>query len=129
MADLANVDAGGKLNIIGVFSRFNPANLPHSHPLMFLVATCMFHPSETSSQRALRIEIVNPDGGIVFQVGPIGLSVPPPQRAGSEIEVPLVMQINDLKLETEGPHKVVIMLDSDVKGEFSFAVELKEKKN
>jgi hypothetical protein len=77
LADHALVDAGGKLSVIGIFSRLWAAVFPSGHPVLFLVAAWAGQP-----QRVVIVElrVWGPGGELILsgqqqvQLGPDGKS-------------------------------------------------------
>ena len=122
-ADLANVDSGGKLNVIGVFGNLLPLELPYKHQSMYLVLVLRFHPTETGKKCKLKVELIDEDGIEVFAIPEMEFDVPKALDPAMEVEFPLVAQIGDLEVQKEGVHKWVVLMDGDHKAELRMTVK------
>ena len=61
LCDAATIDAGGKLNILGIFDRIHAKEAPASHPLCSLAIRLRFERIEEGPKR-VRVSFVNADG-------------------------------------------------------------------
>ena len=61
VADCANIEAHGKLNIMGIFDVINVQQLPAVHPQMQIVVRLVADPSETKVPLPVEIQLVDED--------------------------------------------------------------------
>jgi hypothetical protein len=63
LCDAATADAGGKLNILGVFDRLNAREAPVTHPLCALAVRLRFERLE-EGQKRVRVSFVKQIQGV-----------------------------------------------------------------
>ncbi len=112
LADAATIDAGGKLNVLGVFDRINASEFPARHGRMAMVlrfSAAMNESGEHEVEIVLRgptdDEVVRLDGTIQFGPGPM--------RRGGEIRVPHVLNLDGLVFERAGRYTFDIRVDDE----------------
>lgn len=77
LADHANIAAGDKLNVLGIFDTLNGATFPVRHPFMALALRLSFEFSDGGRAHVLAVALRDEDGGVMgraeaqVQVGPI----------------------------------------------------------
>ena len=76
LADQANIAAGGKLNVFGIFDRVWAARYPAIHPFMVLVLRLRAEFADGGKTYKLRIRLIDEDGREVMK-GEGELAVPP----------------------------------------------------
>lgn len=69
LADFANVDAAGKLNIIGAFNRIYVEKLPGGAPVIYLVGKVAAGLGEFGKERTYRVILFDEDGNELGNVG------------------------------------------------------------
>jgi hypothetical protein len=126
VSDAANVDATGKLYILGEFRYLFATSVPTFHPSMALVLRLVAPTVEVKSQKAkLRLQFVDGDGhdilpanppavDIVF--GPIG----PADRGVSNSQV--VLNMGNLPIPRYGDYVIHVWVDERRIGEVRFHV-------
>jgi hypothetical protein len=115
IADYANVAAdGGKLNVMGIFSRIFAEEFPARHPQMYLVAILRASPAEQNTTRKLTIKILDQDGRteVMSMSGDItvGNSI-----AGGPVDSNVILRLTDLVFPTPGTYQVAVLVDQDEK--------------
>ncbi len=77
LADHANIAAGEKLNVLGIFDTINSPTFPLRHPFMALVLRLAFEYADSRQTHVLAVALRNEDGGVMgraeaqVEVGPI----------------------------------------------------------
>lgn len=111
VADYANVDSAGKLNILGVFTKIYCRSLPTEHQ-MHIVAQLSFDWSEGGQHRAAFIRFYDPDGKEKATI--VGeFDVPKPKVADTTL-INLVLGLR-ISLDTIGKHEIKLFVDKDYK--------------
>ena len=110
IADAATVDAGGKLNILGVFDRITAAEFPAQHGRLCLVLRFSASVSEAGPHPVL-ITLKGPAGKEVFRLdGEMNLS-PGPGSAGEGIHVPQVLNLDGVVFQHPGQYSFDVAVD------------------
>lgn len=122
LADAANMDNNGKLNVLGVFDRIGTTSFPARHPRMVLILRFAAPIGEAGRHRVgitLRgpdnNQIVRVDGKI--QIGPTG------PVTGGLIRVPHILNLDGLVFKRPGPHSFDVEVDGEHHLSLSLAVE------
>jgi hypothetical protein len=115
LADYAAADAGGKLNILGVFNILNVRQFPVKHPLMYLVMKFEPRMGEYGDTRKLRIVLVDEDGTELFQIS--GDFAVPEIQNGILPELNAVISFRDLEFSNPGRYEFRVFIDKEQKGE------------
>lgn len=63
LADYANMDQAGKLNVLGAFGRLSTAHFPVKHPSMYLVIKLAGERKDSGQTKQLSVKLVDDDGG------------------------------------------------------------------
>ena len=112
LADAATIDAGGKLNVLGVFDRINAASFPARHGRVAMVLRFTAGLDEAGEHEVEIVlrgpegeEIVRLDGNIQFGPGPM--------HTGGEIRVPHVLNLDGLVFENPGRHTFEVSVDGE----------------
>lgn len=112
LADAATIDAGGKLNVLGVFDRINASSFParHGRVAMVLRFTAGLH---EAGEHELEIVLKDPDGEEMVRLdGNIHFG-PGPMHTGGEIRVPHVLNLDGLVFEEPGRHSFDLRVDGE----------------
>lgn len=115
VADFANVDPSGKLNVIGAFNRIYTAALPATHPMMYLVIRLVAELGEYEHQRTLRFILFDEDGHTTWEPPGLKFTVPRPQD-GNLGEFTPVFGIQNMRFEKPGRYEFRVLVDNDLKG-------------
>ena len=124
LADFANVDAAGKLNIIGEFSNLRVDALPCTHTHMSIVAKMCFSPAEAGRTVNVEIKLTDQDGAIVLAAGPLQIGIPNQQPTPRIIEIPFVINIQNLEFTKAGPYGLSFLVNEDEKASRTIEVFL-----
>lgn len=112
LADAATIDAGGKLNILGVFDRLNARSFPARHGRVALVLRFSAGLHE-AGEHTVDIVLKDPDGEEVVHLdGQVQLG-PGPMHAGGEIRVPHVLNLDGLVFEQPGRYSFDLRVDGE----------------
>lgn len=112
LADAATVDAGGKLNILGVFDRISAGEFPAQHGRLCLVLRFSAGIAEAGPHDVL-ITLRGPEGHEVFRLdGEMKLS-PGPGAAGEGIHVPQVLNLDGIIFERPGRYSFDVGIDGE----------------
>jgi len=114
ICDAANTDAGGKLNVFGIWDTVGAQTAPLVHPICTVVAKMRFERIE-EGQKALRMAIVDADGREVFPTlnSNVQVRVPPNSPSGT---LQILLEIRQLTLPHFGEYEVNVALDGRVVG-------------
>lgn len=114
LADMANIDGAGKLNIIGVFSELNSATFPVSMPSIALAAEIVGSVAEVGSPRELEVAVHDADGERLGSVAS-EFTVPEPRRPGKRPTLSVVLTIRDMQFPRDGDYQFALLLNGDEK--------------
>lgn len=114
-ADFANVDAVGKLNILGAFNQIFTKSFPARHSLLYLVVRLVAELGEFDKERILKIILFDTDSREKWTTGAIPFRVHAP--AGGRIgEFHAIIAVQNAEFEQEGRHEYRIFVNDDLKG-------------
>lgn len=108
LCDFANVDAAGKMNIIGSFDRMNAMIVPVVHPLCCLAIKIRFERLEEGLKR-LRIAFIDADGRQVMGVETQAQVLFPTGQASASW--PFVIVMPQLLLSNFGEYLIDLAVD------------------
>jgi hypothetical protein len=109
LCDFASADAGGKLNIIGVFDSIYAKEVPATHGLCALAIRIRFDRIEEGLKK-LKISFVDSDGNPVMPSMEMQIQVQIPPLF-QEANVQVVFLIPQLKLPSFGEYSVDLAID------------------
>lgn len=112
MADAATIDAGGKLNVLGVFDRINASSFPARHGRISLVLRFIAGLHE-AGEHEVEITLRNPDGDEVVGLDGNLHFGPGPMHSGGEIRVPHVINLDGLVFEEPGRYTFELRIDGE----------------
>jgi hypothetical protein len=111
VADMANVDASGKFNIVGEFNLIFAAELPSPPVHLSLVTRLVAAASEGPTHR-VEVAVVDQDGRQFARTPPMeatfGGSVP---GTSGDFRAQLVMRINGARFPAYGPYSFQVLVD------------------
>jgi hypothetical protein len=111
ICDYASLSQEGKLNILGVFEQIGTAELPASHPQMYVVLQVEAEPAEKGKPRRLEVVIMDEDGKKIFGLqGPFSI---PDDHTGRRSYVGAIFQLVGIKFEKQGTYAVSVLIDSE----------------
>jgi hypothetical protein len=108
VADCANVESHGKLNIMGIFDVINAAQIPVVHPSMQLVVRFVADPSETNVALPVEVQLVDEDGGVVFGIK--GQVTFHGGDSGEPTTTNHIVGLNNLRFEKFGDYEFKILV-------------------
>lgn len=125
LADYANVDSSGKLNVLGAFGRIYTSGFPARHDQMSLVVKLGSTLGEFGQKKTCTIRFVDEDKKVVLSFQPMPFEVPIPQK-GTFPEVNFVIHLRDFVLPKAGLYEFEIYIDDDPEpiGSLPLTVEL-----
>lgn len=112
LADAATIDAGGKLNILGVFDRIRAAEFPARHGRVSLVLRFTAGLDE-AGEHQLEIRLRDPDGEEVVRLDGTMNFGPGARYGGEELRVPHVLNLDGLVFKTEGRYFFDLSVDGE----------------
>ncbi len=125
-ADFANVDAAGKLNIIGAFNRIFARQFPAKHGLLYVVIRFAVELGEFGKERTLSIILFDDDASEVWKIPDVKFTVQKPNDAHSGDFHPIIA-IQNLEFPKPGRYEFRIFVNDDFKGSIPLDVALIEK--
>ncbi len=105
LADAATVDAGGKLNALGIFDSILVRNFPANHSRLYVVMSLRSWGTEAGTHR-LKLLYVDADGTPLLP--PIEHDFVVPGRAASQ---KVIVEVNGLPLPGPGPYSFEAAVD------------------
>lgn len=121
VADYANVDQGGKLNVLGAFGRIYAPQFPAVHASMHLVIKLGADFEDFGKQQGLQIRFRDADGKILMALPTMNFTVNP--KATPIPEVNFIIQVQNLVLPAAGQYDFEILVDEAEIGILPIAVE------
>lgn len=121
LCDYATISVDGKLNILGIFDRLDPAALPATIPQMFVVSMYDAASVEAGSSKALRIVMTEQDGKEVFSADQT-VVVPAPRAPGERVLMSHVMGISGLVVPRPGDYAIHILIGGEERKRVSLRV-------
>ncbi|MCE2455422.1 MAG: hypothetical protein J4G12_06310 [Gemmatimonadetes bacterium] len=119
LADAANLDRHGKLNLLGVFDRIATMSFPARHPRMVLILRFAAPISEAGRHR-VNITLQGPDGEQIVRVdGKVQIS-PSGPAVGGVFRVPHILNLDGLVFHKPGLYAFAV----DVDGEHHLSISL-----
>ncbi len=121
VADYANVDQGGKLNVLGAFGRLYATQFPAVHASMYLVIKLGADFEDYGQPRTLTVHFRDADGKVLLALPTMNFSVNP--KAMPIPEVNFIIQVQNLMLPNAGQYDFEIQVDDTEIGILPIAVE------
>lgn len=112
-ADYSNKDAGGKLNVLGVFNRIHAKSFPARHRSLYLVIRIELVLGEFDIEHDTKILFVDEDG-LEKGTYPLAFTVERPVTGHSAF-ADLLLQLEGLPLDSAGRHEFRLIVNRDVK--------------
>lgn len=121
VADYANVDQGGKLNVLGAFGRIYAHQFPAVHASLHLVVKLGADFEDFGKQQGLQVRFRDADGKILLALPTMNFTVNP--KATPIPEVNFIIQVQNLMLPAPGQYDFEILVDDEPIGLLPIAVE------
>lgn len=113
IADFANTDNAGKLNILGIFTALYAANFPAIHPQLHIVTKLAFDWAEFGQERELIIKLFDPDAKQMAVISR-PFQIPSP-KLGQVAEMNFIVGIRDIAFSQPGSYEFRLFVDKDQK--------------
>ncbi len=124
VADFANVDTAGKLNIIGVFRDFNAQQFPLEVSFYF-VAMMEASPAEAGSMKTVRVVLMDEDARDTLFSQDVQFPVQQHELGrGQPITVQLVMQMHGVAFRRSGTYQIAVLVNGETKKSLPLRVGL-----
>jgi hypothetical protein len=123
IADFANVDSLGKLNIIGAFNHIYAPQFPVQHPAMYLVVRIGAELGEFNQEKNLTFILFDEDGNEKWRTPELKFAVPSP-LGGKTGEFNAVVGIQQMMFEHPGRYEFRVYINGDQKGIIPLDIEL-----
>lgn len=115
------------MSIIGIFQRINLTQIPGTHLKFVLVGNFSVLYKETANIE-ITINLIDPNNDpINLNISPLKLPVPPEIKATRDVG--FVIEIGNLRFETDGDYKFEVNINNEKIGEYKFQVELQKGGN
>src|SRR5688572_22057509 len=79
LADFANIDSGGKLNVIGNFGLMLTEQFPFSHAMMYLAIRIIVDPSEFDKEHKFTVALYDEDNNQVWGAPELSFKISAPE--------------------------------------------------
>ena len=112
LADAANMDSNGKLNILGVFDRIGTNSFPARHARMVLILRFAAPISEAGRHKVC-ITLKGPDGTQVVRVDGEMQINPGGPVAGGVVRVPHILNLDGLVFKRPGPYAFDVTVNEE----------------
>ncbi len=123
IADYANVDREGKLNVMGIFNRIYTNTFPAQHPEMRVIISLLATPAEAGRTRHLEVKLIDEDGNGLLEWE---TDVDIPQYRGKPIVVNQILKFVGVTFPTPGEYAFNVLVDGDDKGTAPIYVEQRD---
>lgn len=121
VADYANVDQSGKLNVLGAFGRIYAHSFPAAHQSMHLVIKLGADVEDFGRQRGLHVRFRDADGKILLALPTINFTM---NRGTLPVpEANFIIQVHNLVLPAPGQYDFEVLVDDEEMGVLPIAVE------
>ena len=124
VADAANTETGGKLNVLGVFDVIYSEKFPYVIPQFFVVVRFSAGPAEFGLKKQFQLVILNPDGQPIGRIDGKG-TVPTPD-SGGRANVELIVRMVNVPFEKPGRYAIAVLVGGEEKA--SIPLEIVERK-
>ena len=121
VADAANHEEGGKLNILGAFDQVYTDEFPYVLPQMFVVVRLIANPSEFGRTKELELVLHDQDGIMVGQPIKAKGKVPTP-TGGGQARMELILRMNNVPFEKPGDYAISVLVSGDQKASIRLGV-------
>ena len=123
IADFANVDRSGKLNVLGAFNRIMLQVFPGVYHSMYLVIRLAAELGEFEQEKMLKIILFDQDAHEIWSTPDIPFTIPAPQ-GGRTVDFNAIIEVRDMEFQEPGRYEFRIFVNSDLKGTIPVDVEL-----
>lgn len=128
IADFANVDSSGKLNIIGAFNRIFANSFPVIIPQMTLVIRLTAELGEFEQERMFKCVVWNEDGAKVGELPDLPFTVPSPKGVRRS-DHNVLISLQGFKFDGPGAYEFKVYVDNQHKGSIPLDIEPSPDRN
>jgi hypothetical protein len=111
IADYANIEKSGKLNIMGIFGVINAPQVPCVHQQMSLIVRLVAEPSETNIPLPVQVQMIDEDGKIVSELK--GQVLFPSAPTGEPSSADYILGLNNFVFEKFGDYDFKILVQDE----------------
>jgi hypothetical protein len=126
IADFANVDAAGKLNVLGAFNQIFFNSLPGKHQLMYLVIRLVAELGETEQERQLKVVLWDEDGIEKWSTPDIPFKVKA-TKSGKLSEHNAIIGLQGMEFDKLGTFSFKVYVNGDSKGDIPIDIVLRDE--
>lgn len=125
LADAANREENGKLNVLGVFDQFYSDKFPYAVPQFFVVIRLTAGPAEFGTKKDVQLVLLDPDGGTI---GPRlgGKTTVPKPESGSRASIELILRMVGVPFPKAGNYAIAVLVNGEEKA--SIPIEVVQRK-
>jgi hypothetical protein len=121
VADYANVDQSGKLNVLGAFGRIYAPQFPAVHASLYLVVKLGADFEDFGKPKTLTVHFRDADGKVLLALPSMNFTVNPKNMPIPEVN--FIIQVQNLMLPSAGQYDFEIQVDEAEIGVLPIAVE------
>ncbi len=121
VADYANVDQGGKLNVLGAFGRIYAHQFPAVHASMHLVVKLGADFEDFNQQKGLTVHFRDADGKVLLALPTMNFTINPKTMPIPEVN--FIIQVQNLMIPAAGQYDFEILVDDEEIGVLPLTVE------
>jgi len=115
LADFANADADGKLNVMGVFNIIRADGFPVRHAVMYVVTIVSASMAEVGSIKKIGIKLIDEDAKLTLL--DFSRDVTVEQRpSGKRYRLNGVLRVNDIVFPQAGTYQISVLIDGQERG-------------
>ena len=115
LADYANIEQHGKLNVMGIFGNIYCEKFPARHLSMTLIVRLRAELGEFGDDRQVNVKLLDEDGKEIIPTISVFVKIPEPSK-GIRPEINLILQLNEIIFPKEGRYEIRVFIDKDSKG-------------
>lgn len=113
IADYANVDREGKLNVMGIFNQIYSRGFPTRHPEMRVIISLRATPAEARRTRHVEVKLLDADGNGLLEWE---RDVTIPEYQDKPIIINQILRFLDVEFPEAGTYQFSVLVDGDEKG-------------
>lgn len=113
VADYANVDQDGKVNVMGIFNQINAKTFPTIHPEMRVVFTLLASPAEAGEKR-VTLRLIAEDGEPIFDWE--RTTNVPAQPGGKPTVVNQILRVTGIVFPRAGEYAFHVLVNGEERG-------------
>ena len=113
LADAANREEGGKLNVLGVFDVIHSDKFPYAMPQFYVVVRLTAGPAEFGSKKAIELVLLDPDGKVLGRI-PGKANVPTPD-AGGRANMEVILRMVGVPFPKPGSYAIAVLVNGEQK--------------